>query len=138
VRGIEYSPAPMFDIDEAYKVQQFVASLIQQKLLKSAHDISEGGLIITLLEKGFNNNLGFDVSAENNAVRSDAFWFGEAQSRIVVSCGREQAAKIKANGITVTELGVVTGGEVNVNGRHWGSIEDWKNKYDNAIESYLD
>jgi phosphoribosylformylglycinamidine synthase subunit PurL len=138
VRGIEYSPAPMFDIDEEYKVQQFVASLIQQKLLKSAHDISEGGLIITLLEKGFNNNLGFDVSAENNAVRSDAFWFGEAQSRIVVSCGREQAAKIKANGITVTELGVVTGGEVNVNGRHWGSIEDWKNKYDNAIESYLD
>jgi phosphoribosylformylglycinamidine synthase subunit PurL len=138
VRGIEYSPAPMFDIDEEYKVQQFVASLIQQKLLKSAHDISEGGLIITLLEKGFNNNLGFDVSAENNAVRSDAFWFGEAQSRIVVSCGREQAAKIKANGITVTELGVVTSGEVNVNGRHWGSIEDWKNKYDNAIESYLD
>lgn len=136
IKGVEFSPAPMFDIDEEHNLQQFVASLISKKAIKSAHDISEGGLLITLLEKGFNRNLGFDINA-NTEVRKDAFWFGEAQSRIVVSCTKEQAEKIKSGGINVTELGVVTTGEIKVNGIKWGNIKEWKSKYDTAIEKYL-
>jgi phosphoribosylformylglycinamidine synthase len=136
LKGVQLSPAPMFDIDEEYNVQQFVASLISQKIIKSAHDISEGGLIITLLEKGFNRNLGFEVNAEIN-VRSDAFWFGEAQSRVVITCSEEQVAKIKAQGIAVTKLGSVTKGDIKVNGDNWGNILAWKEKYDTAIEKLL-
>jgi phosphoribosylformylglycinamidine synthase len=136
IKGVEFSPAPMFDIDEEYNMQQFVASLINQKLVKSAHDISEGGLVITLLEKGFNRNLGFDVKAEPTT-RLDAFWFGEAQSRVVVTCSKEQLAKIKSGGIAVTELGIVNSGEIKVNGESWGNITSWKQKYDTAIERYL-
>jgi phosphoribosylformylglycinamidine (FGAM) synthase-like enzyme len=42
--------------------------LIQSKLLQSAHDISEGGLITALLESGFNRQLGFDVQQSANNV----------------------------------------------------------------------
>jgi len=136
VKGVEFSPAPMFDLDEEFNVQQFIASLISQKLIKSAHDISEGGLAITLLEKGFNQNLGFEVKAATES-RKDAYWFGEAQSRVVVTCSKEQLEKIKADGIVVTELGTVTNGEIKVNNENWGNIIDWKHKYDTAIESYF-
>jgi len=136
IKGVEFSPAPMFDLDEEFNVQQFIASLISQKLIKSAHDISEGGLAITLLEKGFNQNLGFEVEAATE-LRKDAFWFGEAQSRVVVTCSKEQLEKIKAEGIVVTELGTVTNGEIKVNNENWGNIIDWKHKYDTAIESYF-
>jgi len=136
LKGVKFSPAPMFELDEEFNVQQFVASLISQKLIKSAHDISEGGLAVTLLEKGFNKNLGFEVKAETE-LRKDAFWFGEAQSRVVVTCDREQAEKIKADGINVTELGSVTNGEIKLNGESWGNITDWKQKYDTAIENLL-
>ncbi len=136
IKGVEFSPAPMFDLDEEFKVQQFVASLISKKMIKSAHDISEGGLAITLLEKGFNRNLGFEVKIESS-LRADALWFGEAQSRVVITCSREQAARIKADGIIVTELGTVTNSEIKVNGESWGNISDWKQKYDTAIESML-
>ena len=136
LKGIEFSPAPMFELEEEFNVQQFVASLISKKLIKSAHDISEGGLAVTLLEKGFNRNLGFDVKAETE-LRNDAFWFGEAQSRVVVTCSKELVEKIKTGGIIVTKLGAVTNGEIKVNGECWGSINDWKQKYDTAIESIL-
>jgi phosphoribosylformylglycinamidine synthase subunit PurL len=136
IKGVEFSPAPMFDIDEEFSVQQFVASLITQKVIRSAHDISEGGLMVTLIEKGFNRNLGFDVTADVNT-RSDAYWFGEAQSRIVVTCSKDQVANIKATGIIVTVLGTVTDGEIIVNSERWGSITSWKEKYDTAIEKYL-
>jgi phosphoribosylformylglycinamidine synthase II len=136
IKGVEFSPAPSFNIDEEFKVQQFVASLIQQKIIKSAHDISEGGLIVTLFEKGFNRNFGFDVKTETK-LRKDAFWFGEAQSRVVVTCSKEQVEKIKTEGIIVIEFGTVTKGEIKVNGQSWGNTKDWKEKYDTAIEKLL-
>ncbi len=140
LKKIAYSPAPHFDIEEEYKVQQFVAGIIKDKLVKSAHDISEGGLAITLLESGFNRNLGFTVNSTTN-LRKDAFWFGEAQSRVVVSCSRQQKEHLmhsaKTAGIVVAELGTVSGGDITVNGENWGNIAVWKEKYDTAIEKLL-
>src|SRR6185436_16555203 len=86
IRNVELSPAPLLDLDEEYAVQKFISSLIKEKLILSAHDISEGGLIVALFESGFNHNLGFDIAADNGEIRLDAFWMGEAQSRVVVSC----------------------------------------------------
>lgn len=140
IKSIEYSPAPYFDLDEEFGIQKFVASAIKEKLVKSAHDISEGGLIVTLLEKGFNRDLGFNVHAATE-LRTDAYWFGEAQSRVVVTCSKQQADtmqhKAAAAGIPVTVLGNVTASEINVNGGAWGSISEWKEKYDTAIEKLL-
>ncbi|MES2374422.1 MAG: phosphoribosylformylglycinamidine synthase subunit PurL [Bacteroidota bacterium] len=140
LKKTEYSPAPYFDLDEELAVQQFVANLIKDKLIQSAHDISEGGLAITLLESGFTNHLGFTVSA-TSPLRKDAYWFGEAQGRVVVSCTKQNAERLmqnaKATGIEVTQLGTVTGGNIEVNGENWDSIVAWKEKYDTAIEKLL-
>jgi phosphoribosylformylglycinamidine synthase len=140
LKKVEYSPAPDFDLDQEFKVQSFVTSIIKEKLIQSAHDISEGGLAITLLESGFTNDLGFVVNA-TEATRKDAYWFGEAQSRVVVSVSKHTLAallqKAKDAGITTTELGTVSAGEIIVNGTDWGNISDWKNKYDTAIEKLL-
>ncbi len=137
---MEYSPAPDFDLDQEFSVQALVAAIIKEKLIQSAHDISEGGLAITLLESGFTNDLGFNITASEK-IRKDAFWFGEAQSRVVVSVTKEKLASVlqhaKTAGITIAELGTVSAGEINVNGITWGNISDWKNKYDTAIEKLL-
>jgi phosphoribosylformylglycinamidine synthase len=140
LKGVEYSPAPNFDLDEEFKVQALVTDLIKQKLINSAHDISEGGLAVTLLEKGFYNNLGFDIAAKPET-RNDSYWFGEAQSRVVVTVASSQISNFKSVietvGIAFTELGTVTAGDIKVNGESWGSIVDWKEKYDTAIEKLL-
>lgn len=140
LKKVAFSPAPHFDLDEEYTVQQLIASLIKEKKINSAHDISEGGLAITLLESGFHRNLGFAVQA-NSTIRKDAFWFGEAQSRVVVSCSAEQLNNIEAAaqkaGIAFAVLGTVTSGNIEVNGESWGNIETWKNLYDTAIEKLI-
>lgn len=140
IRGVEYSPAPAFNLFEEYQVQQFVAGAIRNKQILSAHDISEGGLIVTLIEKGFNRNLGFAVEAGVTG-RNDAFWLGEAQSRVVVTCSAEQLADLQGDamekGIGCTVIGKVTDGAISVNGVDWGNIAAWKNKYDTAIENII-
>jgi phosphoribosylformylglycinamidine synthase len=141
IKNVELSPAPVFDLDEEYAVQKFISSLIKEKIIASAHDISEGGLIVALFESGFNRKLGFDVVADNGEVRLDAFWFGEAQSRVVVSCTNEKLQDLKhraaSSGIDITVLGTVTRSSIKINNGNWGEIAEWKNLYDTAIEKIL-
>jgi phosphoribosylformylglycinamidine synthase len=141
IKGVEFSPAPYFDLEEEFSLQQLVADLIKNKSIKSAHDISEGGLMVTLLESAFTNHKGFEISAHDASLRKDAYWLGEAQSRVVVSCNAAQLDAIQkaavAAGIGFAVIGKVTNGKLKVEGADWGSIGDWKNKYDTAIEKQL-
>ncbi|HNR17052.1 MAG TPA: AIR synthase related protein, partial [Chitinophagaceae bacterium] len=137
--GVEFSPLPHFDLEEEYVLQQKITELISKGLIESAHDVSEGGLFVTLLESSFNNILGFDVVANDYNTRKDAQWFGEKQSRVVVSVKKEKLEAVKKvlGNHPFEELGMVTDGSVEVDGMEWGHIEDWKEKYDSAIEDYL-
>ncbi len=137
---VEYSPAPHFELNEEFKLQQVVASLIKKKLIRSAHDISEGGLFITLCETGFNRELGFDIRLNKN-FRADAYLFGEAQSRVIVSVSPEDISKFedvfKGTGVGFEKIGEVTTGEMMINAEFWGTIDWWYEQYDAAIADLL-
>ena len=140
IHGVEFSPAPNFELEEEFTLQQTVAALISQKLIASAHDISEGGLFVTLCESGFKRNLGFVIIADTS-IRMDSYLFGEAQSRVVVSVAAEGLAALEAAlkpaSIAYSILGAVTAADITIGGENWGGIAAWKDLYDNAIENYL-
>ncbi len=140
IHGVEYSPAPYFELDEEFALQRVVETLIKDKLISSAHDISEGGLFITLTESCFYHCLGYSIET-NEEIRKDAYLFGEAQSRVVVSVSEQQLSdfkrKISALNIPFEALGKVTEGDINIDGASWGTIAAWKKKYDNAIGDLL-
>jgi phosphoribosylformylglycinamidine synthase len=146
IHGIEFSSAPYFDIEEEFQVQQVVSALIKNKLVQSAHDISEGGLFNALCEKGFWNDLGFTIttrleSLQERGIRADAYLFGEGQSRILVSVKRDHLSEVEevltSFGQAWEMIGEVTDGSVWVDGEQWGYIGGWKDRYDNAIENML-
>ncbi len=141
VVGEEFSPCPYFDLEEEFSLQQTVSKLIKEKLIDSAHDISEGGLLITLLESSFNRELGFDVKAVDTEIRKDAYWFGESQSRVIVTVNaqNEEAFKtaLQSAGQAFSQLGHVTTGLVIIEGESWGMVAQWQDKYDNAIGDIL-
>jgi phosphoribosylformylglycinamidine synthase subunit PurL len=139
VQRIEFSPPPHFDLEEECRMQAVLADLIRKKLVESAHDISEGGLFITLVESAFKNNLGFDVVAADFNIRKDAYWFGESQSRAVVSVKPEKLAEFRKllADHPFEELGFVTSGSVEIDGMYWGDISAWKDLYEHAIDNQL-
>ncbi len=140
IHGVEHSPAPVFDIDTEFALHRAVEALVRQELILSAHDVSEGGLFITLVESGFTNNLGFTATG-GKGIRRDAFWFGEAQSRVVVTVSEREADAfeklLQVKGIPFEQLGVVTDASVTVDGEAWGDIAAWKTRYDDAISNLL-
>ncbi len=96
-------------------------------------------MFITLVESGFNRNLGFDVKAAKTDIRKDAYWFGEAQSRVVVSvkADKVEAFKKVLGNHPYEQLGQVTTGAITIDGKDWGTLQSWKDKYDTAIENLL-
>jgi phosphoribosylformylglycinamidine synthase len=140
LHGVEFSPAPHFDLAEEVRLQKAVSKLIGASVISSAHDTAEGGLFVTLCESGFNRGLGFDVKM-NSAIRKDAWLFGESQSRVVVSVSPGQEAAmlevLSTQGVPCEKLGTVTGGAVRIDGENWGQIDDWKERYDTAIEQFM-
>ncbi len=133
---IKQSPVPYFDLDVEYKNQQIVKQLIQKGLLQSAHDVSDGGLYVTLAESAMPRGLGFSIETDFDC-RADAFLFGEAQSRIVVSVHPDQIDEfvnvLAASDVEFSNLGTVTDGEISIDEADFGTIAEAKDLYDNAL-----
>ncbi|MCT4376426.1 phosphoribosylformylglycinamidine synthase subunit PurL [Leuconostoc suionicum] len=94
-----------FNDEDELAAQQFILDVTDQRLLNSAHDLSEGGLVVGLLESAFAGNLSFDISVD----LADKYLFSETPSRFVVSVSPENRTTFESlAGDRVTKLGVVT------------------------------
>lgn len=137
----EHSPAPHFELEQELSVQRTVAMLIEQRLLASAHDVSEGGLFVCLLESALWGNTGFDITTDP-MLRKDAFLFGEAQSRVVVTVKPEvEDAFLQCLMSLGTEfccLGQVTADRLVVDGSDWGTVNVWREAYEQSLPRMLD
>jgi phosphoribosylformylglycinamidine synthase II len=137
---VKNTPAPFFDLDTEYNIQACITSLIKNKLLVSAHDVSDGGVFMNLLESAMVNNLGFEI-ATDATVRKDAFLFGEAQSRVIVSVSTNNTSTIETElnkqNVAFTKLGFVKGKAVVIDTTNYGLISEYKHSFDTSIEGYM-
>jgi phosphoribosylformylglycinamidine synthase len=134
---VKNSPPPFFCLKTAHNLQRIVSELFDNEYINSAHDISNGGLIVTLVEAALYNNLGFDITtdAEN---RNDAFLFGEAQNRIVVTVNPKNETDfidfMMEQKFPFLTLGHITKGDLRIDDISWGNISEIKDLYENSIE----
>ncbi len=107
------------DLELEKRVQDLSRRLVREKLVESAHDLSEGGLAVALAECCLQGNLGAVVDLPVSDRREDLVLFGEGPSRIVVSVKPEKlaetAALAKAGGVDLFELGTAGGGILKIN-----------------------
>ncbi len=140
IHGVAQSPCPHFDLDEEYALQQAISDSIESGIVNSCHDISEGGLFVSLLESAMASGLGVDVKTSPSA-RKDAYLFGESQSRAVISISEEHAAQLEEvmakHNVQITKIGEVSGNRISIDDEDYGSIADYKVGYDTAIEKRL-
>lgn len=138
--GVKESPAPWFDLEYEYKVQEVVKKLISRKLIQSAHDVSEGGLYVTLVESSLPNDMGFEIETDKN-FRKDAFLFGESQSRVVVSVDPELKEDfegfLKTQNADFTFLGTVAYGNCIIDNEVFGNTFELREVYEGALPAYL-
>lgn len=129
---VESSLPPQFDMQDELNVQDCVKKLIHKNLIRSANDVSMGGLFKTLIDSGITRDHGFDITTDAE-VRKDAFLFGESQSRIVVSVTPHRETEfidtmIKI-GVPFSALGHVTKEEIRIDDISYGFVSDFQKEY---------
>jgi phosphoribosylformylglycinamidine synthase II len=137
---VKASPAPYFDLDEEYATHQVVKHLIREKLIISAHDVADGGLYVALAESAMAGNLGFAIDTDSE-IRKDAFLFGEAQGRIVVSVKPDRQESfvevLAASGTEFSLLGAVTKNGFVVDGELYDTVDHAKQVFDRVFHDIL-
>lgn len=134
--NVKASPVPYFNLEEEFTMQQIVKGLIENKLINAAHDCADGGLFVALAEMSMPKELGFDIVTDSE-IREDAFLFGEAQGRVVVTVNNEREEDFLdfmiSSGVPFTLLGHVTQGKMNVDEVNYGFSKAIKKRFNNAL-----
>ena len=147
LKGLTAGDAPHMDLKEEQNVQSALLSLIQSGHVKSAHDVSDGGLAVCLAESAiFSKGLGCDINLQpDSKVRVDAVLFGESQSRIVFSARPGMSTQLKdflsAFDVQITSLGTVIKERfiMHLNGHKIVDVEtqNLSNTYESAIPTLM-
>jgi phosphoribosylformylglycinamidine synthase II len=118
LHNLETGRPPELDLDRELNVQKVALAAIRAGLVKSAHDVSDGGLAVTLAESCITGNIGAHIELPDTVeatanIRLDAVLFGETQSRIVLSIQPENLPLLqdmaRTAGVPLSYLGTVGG-----------------------------
>jgi len=145
VLGALWGYPPELDLEKEAALQRAVIELVQQGLVESVHDCSDGGLAVALAEKTFAKGVGARVNVVSNGLPAEFALFGEDASRIVLSCDPRNVARIQQMaaeyGIAADVLGetipehleILLDGEAVVS----ASVSGLSSAYATALESAL-
>jgi phosphoribosylformylglycinamidine synthase len=114
VHGMTRGTPPWIDLKMESAVQKCCIEAIEQAVLCSAHDVSDGGMAVALAECCIGGEKPLGVRIESREmIRGDALLFSESQSRIIVSVKEENLDKLREiaarHGVPMQVIGAVGG-----------------------------
>ena len=147
VHGRKEGPPPRLDFAREKALQAAIRALIKIGLVESAHDCSEGGLAIALVESCLSGPEphGAEVDFGETGLRADVLIFNETQSRIIISVKKQNAsaalALLEWRGVPAHRLGIVTKSDslrISADGKTFGwSLTDLDAAWSQTIEKLL-
>lgn len=138
--GVKNSPAPYLNLNQEKKLHDLLIEWISESIISSAHDCSDGGLFVSLMESCLAGNIGCRVSLPEG-LRKDFYLFGESQGRVVVSyhADHEDSMVVAANnaGVPFFKLGETGGSQMVISGEVFGSLSTFKELYQSGVSKHL-
>jgi len=142
IHGLTTGNAPELDLDFELKLQQVLLEAIQNGMVNAAHDISDGGIAVTLAEMAIFSGMGANVSVKNLTGSYIDVLYSEAQSGVVVTVPREGARELEQyllkHDLFFDELGAVGGAKLIIDEFIEQPVSDLKQVYEAAIPSAMD
>ena len=107
----------------------------------SAHDISDGGLLIAIAEMAMANGIGARLLAAPASIVPHAYWFGEDQARYIVTVTESDAglvlAKMRGAGVPCARIGTTGGVEVAVAGERALHVKALEHAHEAWLPAYM-
>ena len=139
---------PSIDLKLEVRVQKLCRFLIKHGTVKSAHDVSHGGIAVAIAESAIQGDIGVAIEHPSQIVGKNwlAALFGESQSRIVVTADAAKVEKIlwaaSNASVPAARIGTIGGDRIRFNGEvdlSLASVADvWLNAFERATSGDAD
>ncbi len=140
VCGREEGAPPPVDLALERRNGEFVRSLIERRQVVAAHDLSEGGLAVTLAEMCMAGSIGATIDCLPEGAEH-AVLFGEDQARYLIACSQKDAAQIldeaRDASVSVMRLGAVGGDSLRLPSVEPILVRDLRAASEGALPSYM-
>ena len=130
---------PAIDLAAEKAVREFILAAAQAGLLRSAHDCAEGGMLVALAECCLLGGLGVrcpELRVDGD-LRLDAGFFGESQSRFIISAGSRAMPELQAlarrQHVEFELLGNVHGGGIVFEGQVDVDLVELRQEWEGAL-----
>jgi phosphoribosylformylglycinamidine synthase subunit PurL len=148
IHGIVAGAPPAIDLAAEKRLIECMVTLAAEKILSSGHDVSDGGLAVTLAESSFTRELAANVNlAATTGPTAESALFGERGARAVVSLAPASLARLNSIaaqcGVTASEIGNVAQGDfriqygdaVVIHGSVASFRKPWSESLEKAVET---
>jgi phosphoribosylformylglycinamidine synthase len=137
--GREEGAPPPVDLAAEKRNGDLVRALIGDGIVTAVHDVSDGGVLVAVAEMAMASGIGATLSvAERHA---HAFWFGEDQSRYVVTVPAAQIdaviARVEAAAAPVRRLGITGGDALMLPGERPMLVANLRERFESWLPAYM-
>jgi phosphoribosylformylglycinamidine synthase II len=135
-------PPPEINLFNEKNNGETVLKLIDKKFIKSAHDVSLGGIITALSKMCIKGKKGATLKKPNYLINQFEYLFGEDQGRYIIEISKddkESATKIlQENSVHFDELGSVNDDSLIIDDKTKVSIDDLIKSHTNWLTNYME
>ncbi|WP_315919664.1 phosphoribosylformylglycinamidine synthase subunit PurL [Mesorhizobium sp. SP-1A] len=142
IHGRTDGPPPPVDLDHEKKVGDAVRELITSGAVTACHDLSDGGLAVTLAEMAMASGIGATVSAPSGADPVASF-FGEDQGRYLLTLpeGAETnaiRARLESLGVSAQAIGTTGGSDLKLGQARAISVQQLKAAHESWFPKFME
>ena len=133
------SEPPTINLKLEKKLGDFILDRIENGLIRTCHDISEGGILIALAELALNSKIGALIKVPDNI--PGEWWFSEAQARYIVTIPKKQKIMLEKQAeienIPLLNAGIVKGNTLQISKEMSISLSELKKYHESWLPNYI-
>ncbi len=134
-------PPPEVNLFNEKNNGESILNLIDKGYVKSAHDISLGGLLVAISKMCIKGNKGIKINKSKNLINEIEYFFAEDQGRYLIEVNKEELKEVtkilNKNSVHHEELGIITQKDMIINEKTKVTIDELKSYYTNWLSKYM-
>ncbi|MCH8098129.1 MAG: phosphoribosylformylglycinamidine synthase subunit PurL [Proteobacteria bacterium] len=144
IEGIEDGAPPTVDLAAERRNGDFVRSLIEEGEISACHDVSDGGLLVTIAEMSLDSDIGAAIEYRapapgKSAPSLDSWLFGEDQGRYILAAPSADSVLAAASeaGVPASRIGTTGGKALTLNGAETISLAELREARESWFPAYM-
>ena len=134
-------PPPEINLFNEKNNGETILKLIENEYIKSAHDVSLGGILMGISKMCINGDIGIEIKKPNSLLSKFEYFFSEDQGRYIIEIAKSDLKKVTSflekNAVHYDEIGTLKGKSINFDEKTIVPIDELRTYNSNWLTDYM-